>query len=72
METLREEVNAKSRHILHDIKDLQKTIINLRQGEKKAGKERVSKWLLLGKEISVKWAGATAVDEIREQREKRW
>jgi cell fate (sporulation/competence/biofilm development) regulator YmcA (YheA/YmcA/DUF963 family) len=72
METLREEVNAKLRHILHDIKNLQKTIINLRQGEKKAGKERVSKWLLLGKEISGKWEEATAVDEIREQREKRW
>jgi hypothetical protein len=27
METLREEVNAKLKHILHDIKNLQKTII---------------------------------------------
>lgn len=72
METLKEEVKAKLNHILHDIKDLQKTIIHLKQEEKKVGEERVSNWLLLGKEISSKWEGATAVDEIREQREKRW
>ncbi len=72
METLREEVNAKISHILHDIKDLQKTIIHLRQEEKKAGEEQVSRWLFLGKEVSRKWEGATAVEEIREQREKRW
>lgn len=72
METLKEEVNKKLIHILHDIKDLQKTIIHLKQGEKSDGEERTSKWLLLGKEISSKWKGATAVNEIREQREKRW
>lgn len=72
METLREEVNAKLSHILHDIKDLQKTIFHLRQEEKMAGEERISKWLTLGKEISGKWEGATAVNEIRAQREKGW
>jgi len=72
METLREKVNAKLSHILHDIKDLQKTIIHVKREEKKPGQERVARWLLLGKEISRKWEGPTAVDEIREQREKRW
>ena len=70
METLSEEISAKFIHILRDIRELQKTIIYLRQEKKKVGEERVSKWLLLGKEISSKWEGATAVDEIREQREK--
>jgi len=70
METLSEEISAKLIHILRDIRDLQKTIIYLRQEKKKVGEERVSKWLLLGKEISSKWEGTTAVDEIREQREK--
>jgi hypothetical protein len=72
METLREKVNAKLSHILHDIKDLQKTIIHLRQEEGKAREDRISRWLLLGKEVSSKWEGATAVTEIRGQREKRW
>lgn len=72
MEILNEEINAKLNHILHDIRDLQKTIIRLRQGDKKLVSERISKWLLLGKEISSKWDGDTAVDEIKEQREKRW
>jgi hypothetical protein len=70
METLSEEISAKLIHILRDIRDLQKTIIYHRKEKKKVGEERVSKWLLLGKEISSKWEGATAVDEIREQREK--
>ncbi len=72
METLREEVNAKLSHILHDIKDLQKAIIHLKQEGKKTGEEHIARWLLFGKEISGKWKGSTAVDEIREQREKRW
>lgn len=72
METLREEVNVKLSHILHDIKDLQKTIFHFRQEEKRAAEEHVSKWLTLGKEISGKWEGAIAVNEIREQREKKW
>ena len=72
METLRKEVNAKLSHILQDIKALQKTVIHLRQEEKKTGNDCVARWLLLGKEISGKWGGATALDEIRDQREKRW
>ncbi len=52
METLREEVNAKLSHILRDIKELQKTIIHIRQEERRGGEERISKWLTLGKEIS--------------------
>ena len=72
MESLWEDVNATLWLILHDIKDLQKTIFHLRQEEKRAGEERIAKWLTLGKEISRKWEGATAVNEIRAQREKGW
>jgi len=71
METLKDEVCSKLNHILHDIKELQKTVIHLKQEEKKA-EERVSNWVRLGKEISSKWTGHNAVEEIREQRDKRW
>ncbi|OGW03337.1 MAG: hypothetical protein A2889_11060 [Nitrospinae bacterium RIFCSPLOWO2_01_FULL_39_10] len=71
METLKDEVCSKLNHILHDIKELQKTVIHLKQEEKKA-EERVSNWVSLGKEISSKWAGYDAVEEIREQRDKKW
>jgi len=72
METLKDEVYSKLSHILHDIKELQKTVIHLKQEENKAEKERVSNWVRLGKEISSKWTGHNAVEEIREQRDKRW
>jgi len=66
METLKDEVYSKLSHILHDIKELQKTVIHLKREEKK-DEERVSNWVRLGKEISSKWTGHNAVEEIREQ-----
>lgn len=71
METLKDEVYSKLSHILHDIKELQKTVIHLKQEEKKAEEERVSNWVSIGKEISSKWRGYDAVKEIREQRDKK-
>ena len=71
METLKDEVYSKLSHILHDIKELQETVIHLKREEKK-DEERVSNWVRLGKEISSKWTGHNAVEEIREQRDKRW
>lgn len=72
METLKEEVNKKLSHIFHDIKDLQRTVIHLREGQRKAEDAKVSNWLRLGKDVSSKWTGPGAVEEIRDQREKRW
>ena len=46
METLREEVNTKLSHILHDIKDLQKTIFHLRREEKGLEKSAFQNGLL--------------------------
>ncbi len=70
MKRLKEEVDIKLNHILHDIKDLQKTIIHFRHKEKRAGEESISRWQLLGKEISRKWEGDISVSEIREQKDK--
>lgn len=72
MRTLKEEVTAKLSHIFHDIKDLQKTVIIREVAEKSLKEERSSKWGLLGREVSDKWKGCVATDEIREQREKTW
>lgn len=68
METLKEEVNKKLSHILHDIKDLQRTVIHLREGTKRSEDTKVSSWLRLGTEVSSKWTGPGAVEEIRDQR----
>lgn len=72
MRTLKEEVTVKLSHIFHDIKDLQKTVIIRDVVEKSLKEERSSKWGLLGREVSVKWKGPAAAEEIREQREKTW
>ena len=72
METLKEEVNKKLSHIFHDIKDLQKTVIHLREKRIKTEEAQVSNWLRLGQDVSSKWTGLGAVEEIMNQREKRW
>jgi hypothetical protein len=72
MENLKEAFEEKLDHILHDIKDLQKALIRIRLEERGVRENQLSKWELLGKEISGKWAGPTAVEEIRGQREKKW
>jgi hypothetical protein len=72
MGILKEELEVKLGQILHGIKDLQKAIIRLKLEEKGFREDRVSRWELLGKEISSKWVGPTVVDEVREQREKKW
>jgi hypothetical protein len=72
VETSKEELEVKLGHILHDIKDLQRAIIRIKLEDKEDREHTRSKWELLGKEISSKWAGPTAVEEIRGQREKKW
>ncbi len=72
METLKEKINTKLNYILNEIKDLQKTIVHLNPEKKKIGKKRILRWLVLGERVSSKWKGFIALDEIRDQREKRW
>lgn len=70
MEISKEEIDVKLGHILHDIKDVQKAIIRMKLEEKGKREDRLSKWKLLGEKVSSKWVGPTAVEEIRQQREK--
>ena len=71
MEISKGEIDVKLGHILHDIKDLQKAIIRLKLEEKVGREDQLSMWMLLGKEVSSKWTGSTAVEEIRQQRENK-
>jgi hypothetical protein len=68
----KEELEVKLGHILHGIKDLQKAIIRMKLEEKGFREDGGSNWELLGKDVSSKWMGPKAVEEIREQREKKW
>lgn len=70
MEISKEEIDVKLVHILHDIKDVQKAIIRMKLEEKGKREDRLSKWKLLVEKVSSKWVGPTAVEEIRQQREK--
>ena len=72
MQISKGELEVKLGHILHDIKDLQKAIIRMKLEEKEGHEHQLSNWELLGEEISSKWVGCTAVEEIRGQREKKW
>ena len=72
MDVSKEELELKLGHILHDMKDLQKAIIRMKLEEKEDREHRRSQWEVLGKELSGKWMGPTAVEEIRSQREKKW
>lgn len=70
MEISKKEIDVKLGHILHDIKDVQKAIIRMKLEEKGKREDRLSKWKLLREKVSSKWVGPTAVEEIRQQREK--
>lgn len=72
MESLEEEMEAKLSHMLRDIKELQKVLMHLRQGKKGGQEDLISQWLHIGREVSNSWRGYTSVEEIRDQREKRW
>jgi len=72
MQISKKEIDIKLSHILHDIKDLQKTIIRMKLEEKRVCEDQLSRWEFLGRDVSSKWVGPTAVEEIRTQREKKW
>ena len=72
MQISKKEIDEKLNHILQDIKGLQKIIIRMKLEEKGVREDQLSRWELLGREVSSKWVGPTAAEEIRTQREKKW
>jgi len=65
-------VNASLSHIVHELLELKRDIVVLKSGEKNKSEEAWRDLLSLSDEITKLWKGPSAVEEIREQREKIW
>jgi S-adenosylmethionine synthetase len=58
--------------LVHEIKEIKKELIRERITRAGMVKEKPAAWISLGKKVSARWDKVSAVDEIAEQREKRW
>jgi hypothetical protein len=56
--------------LIHEIKEIKKQILIEKLVEKQSARSRVNRWQKLGTQVSTKWRGPSAVEEIRLQREK--
>ena len=77
--THREGVRAMSKSLenrlndlIHEISEIRKHIILDKVVKVEAAQNRMKGWKTLGKKVSAKWNGPSAVEEIREQRDKKW
>ncbi len=66
IEQLKEKIN----HIEEDLISVKNAIITLGTKDNKKTIDAWKDWLSTSKEISKKWKGPSAVQEIKEQREK--
>jgi hypothetical protein len=58
--------------LIHEITEMKKQIILEKSIKVEAAQNSIREWKALGKKVSAKWNGPSAVEEIREQREKVW
>ena len=58
--------------LIHEITEMRKQIILDKSNKVEAAQNRIREWKALGKKVSAKWNGLSAVEEIRQQREKIW
>jgi hypothetical protein len=58
--------------LIHEITEMKKQIILDKSIKVEAAQNRIREWKALGKKVSAKWNGPSAVEEIRQQREKVW
>ena len=56
--------------LIHEITEMKKQIILEKSIKLGAAQNSIREWKALGKKVSAKWNGPSAVEEIREQREK--
>jgi len=59
-------------NLIHEITEMKKQIILDKSVKVEAAQTRIREWKALGKRVSTKWNGPSAVEEIRQQREKTW
>jgi hypothetical protein len=58
--------------LIHEITEMRKQLILDKSIKVEAAQSRIREWKTLGKKVSAKWNGPSAVEEIRQQREKVW
>jgi len=58
--------------LIHEIIEIKKLIILDKSVKVESVENRLREWKALGKKVSAKWKGPSAVEEIRQQREKTW
>jgi len=58
--------------LIHEITEMRKQIILNKSNKAEEAQNRIREWKALGKKVSAKWNGTSAVEEIRQQREKTW
>ena len=58
--------------LIHEITEMKKQIILDKSIKVEAAQSRIREWKTLGKKVSAKWNGPSALEEIRQQREKVW
>ena len=56
--------------LIHEITEIRKQIILDKSIKVEAAQNRILEWKTLGKKVSSNWDGLSAVEEIRQQREK--
>lgn len=58
--------------LIHEITEIKKQMILDKSIKVEAAPKKIIEWKALGKKVSAKWDGLSAVEEIRQQREKVW
>lgn len=56
--------------LIHKISEIKKQLFLEKLSKRKNSTDKMKRWKTLGAEISLKWCGLSAVEEIRLQREK--
>jgi hypothetical protein len=58
--------------LIHEMTEMRRQIILDKSFKVDAAQSRIREWKALAKRVSAKWNGPSAVEEIRQQREKVW
>jgi hypothetical protein len=65
-------VENKLDELMHEIRDIKKALILDRTSKRAVARDMVTAWGTLGQNVSARWDKISALDEIRQQREKTW
>jgi hypothetical protein len=63
-------LESRLNHLIHELKEIKKEIILQKFGKIDIPKNKLNAWIDLGKKVTPRWDGLSAVEEIVLQREK--